>query len=252
MCEHRMRLVTDSHPDDPVLDLAISHALLHEVAAGTAGATARVFRPGPTLAFGRVDALAPGLPAAAAAARDHGFVGLVRLGGGRAAAYDGGSVLFELVVPTATVVGGIEARFTAAAAVLVDALTALGLEPEVGELPGEYCPGRFSLHAGGVKLAGLAQRSIRGAALVSGVVVAEHGPLIRAVLIDVYRALDFAWDAHTAGAADEVQPAVDAARAAQAVVGALALRHALEPAALSPATVADARRRAVAHAIALP
>lgn len=247
-----VRLIAARHPDDPVLDLAVSHALLREVADGTEPAVARVFRPGPTLAFGRVDALQPGFAAAAAAARDHGYVPLVRLGGGRAAAYDRGSVVLELVVPTEAVVDGIERRFEAATAVVVDALARLGVAAAVGELPGEYCPGRFSVHAGGVKLAGLAQRSIRGASLVSAVILAERGAALRALLTDVYAALGLAWDPRTAGAAADVVAGLRASDAQAAVVAALGATIDLQPAELASATLERARRLLSGHAVALP
>jgi lipoate-protein ligase A len=247
-----VRLIDASHPDDPVLDLAVTHALLREVAAGEAPPTARVFRPGPTLAFGRVDALQPGFAAAAAAARHHAFTPLVRLGGGRAAAYDRGSVLLELVVPTDAIVDGIERRFADATTVVVTALTDLGLGPEVGALPGEYCPGRFSVHAGGVKLAGLAQRSIRGASLVSAMVVVEHGAAIRALLTDVYAALGVAWDPRTAGAAADVAAGLRVAGVQAAIVAALEATTVLEPASLGAGTLERAGRLASGHAVPLP
>src|SRR5439155_23588238 len=49
-----MRLLEESTPDDPALDLAVSHALLRRVAARDAPATMRLYRPGPTVAFGRL------------------------------------------------------------------------------------------------------------------------------------------------------------------------------------------------------
>ncbi len=219
-----MLTVRESHPSDPVAEMAYSAMLLRAVAAGERPACARVFRPGPTLAFGRRDALAPGFAAAQAAARAHGYVPVVRLGGGHAAGYDEGAVIVELVTVQARVGTGIEARFAAVAQLLGDALRGLGVVPVVGELPGEYCPGRWSLHAEGstVKLAGIAQRSIRGAALTTAVVVVEGGARLRDVLVDVYAALDLGWDPATAGALEDVRPGVRAADLESAVLRALA------------------------------
>ena len=59
-----MELVTEAHPDDPVLDVALTHALLRAVAAGQRPDTLRLFRPGPTVAFGKLDRLLPGIGAA--------------------------------------------------------------------------------------------------------------------------------------------------------------------------------------------
>lgn len=151
---------------------------------------------GPTLAFGRLDQRAPGYPAAVEAAHAHGFAPLRREVGGRAAAYHEGCVLVEVVEPADD---GIHDRFARAAGLLVDAFERCGLEVQVGELPGEYCPGRWSLHTGGVKVGGIAQRVSRGRALTSAVTVPSGGERIRAVLTDVLAALDFRWEPATAG-----------------------------------------------------
>ncbi len=238
-----MLLITAAHPEDPAQDMALSEVLLRAVAAGTQPACARVFRPGPTLAFGRRDALLHGYPAARQAASAHGFVPLVRLGGGHAAAYDEGAVIVELITPEAGVGVGLQERFASAAALLQEALADLGLPAEVGELPGEYCPGRWSLHATGstVKLAGLAQRSIRGAALTTAVLVVEHGARLRAVLVDVYAAVGLAWDPATAGAAEDVLPGLVAQDAARAVFAALGRGGPLVASRVEDQLVAQAR-----------
>ena len=58
---------------------------------------------------------------------------------------------------------------------------------------------------------------MRGAALLGASIVVGDGPGVRAVLDDVYAALEFAWDASTAGAVDEeVATTVEAVEAAVA------------------------------------
>ncbi|HWT93315.1 MAG TPA: hypothetical protein VN238_09985 [Solirubrobacteraceae bacterium] len=247
-----MQVIRDAHPDDPLLDMAATHALLRAVGTGEHGPSARVFVPGPTMAFGRLDALRPGFTQATQAARDHGFTPVLRLGGGHAAAYDSGSVIVELVVPTERIAEGIEERFRAGTQLVADALEAAGVPtPTIGELPGEYCPGTWSVHARGtrIKLAGTAQRSISGASSLSAVVVAEHGPTIRAALTDVYAALDLEWDPRTAGAANDVAPGVTTAHVVQATIAEIATRWPGETThgTLTPATLADARTLAGRH-----
>jgi lipoate-protein ligase A len=246
-----MRLLRTAWPERPAFDMAVTHALLRRVAEGALPAVARVLRPGPTVAFGRLDALRPGFAAAVAAARRHGYVPVRRLGGGHAAAYDEGSVLLELITPQARIAEGIDARFTASTRLLVDGLAAVGVTAVVGELPGEYCPGRFSVHAGPVKLAGIAQRSIRGAALVSGAAVAEGGARLRAVLVEVYGALDLAWDPSTAGAAEDVGGRATAPALEDALVDALGAGGARdrEPLVLDDATLELARELEASHAL---
>src|SRR3954452_5352741 len=82
-----LRLLTESFPDDPALDTAVSRALLERVAAGELPETLRLARPGRMVAFGKQDAIARGYPAAAAAARERGFEAVLRLAGGRAAVF---------------------------------------------------------------------------------------------------------------------------------------------------------------------
>jgi lipoate-protein ligase A len=214
-----VRVLHAAHPDDPGRDMALTGELLREVARG-GPAVARVFRPGATLAFGRLDAREPGFPAAAAAARAHGFTPLTRLGGGRAAAYDQGSVVVEVIAPSAALAEGLQERFAAGADLLAGAFADVGVAVELGELPGEFCPGRFSLHtAAGVKVAGLAQRSVRGASLVTGMAALEGGDRLRAVLEDVQEALGIAWDPRTAGDAGSSAAAFAAAAAARLAAG---------------------------------
>jgi lipoate-protein ligase A len=81
-------------------------------------------------------------------------------------------------------------------------LAALGTPVEVGELPGEFCPGAWSLHAGGVKLAGIAQRVTRGAAFTEAFLMVSGSERSRAVLVPVYEALGLELDPSTVGSSD--------------------------------------------------
>ncbi len=242
-----MELLRERHPDDPVLDAAITHALLRQVGAGTRPPTARIFRPGPTLAFGRLDALSDGYAAARAAALEHGFTPLLRLGGGHAAGYDAGSVLLELIVPVATIAEGIPERFATVTDLLVEALGALGITARTGELPGEYCAGDWSVHAAGIKLAGTAQRSIKGASLVTAMVIVEGGAELRAALVDIYAALEIAWRPATAGGAADIVRSLTAADVERALVATLAAHERLTAGALDAETLALAATLREAH-----
>ena len=165
------------------LELAISHALLNRVAARELPSTLRVYRPSPAVAFGKLDALRPGFPAAVEAARAHGYEPVLRLPGGHAAAYNTQSLGLDIVWALDDPVPGTHARFAAEGERLAGALRGLGVDARVGEVPGEYCPGAYSVNARGtVKLIGTAQRLIRGAALLGASVVVGDGPGVRAVL----------------------------------------------------------------------
>jgi octanoyl-[GcvH]:protein N-octanoyltransferase len=53
----RLLVVRESAPRSPALEVAVAHALLERVSRGELPALVRLYRPAPTLAFGRLDAL---------------------------------------------------------------------------------------------------------------------------------------------------------------------------------------------------
>jgi lipoate-protein ligase A len=239
-----VQLVRAGFPDDPALDVAIGQALLERAARGEVGPTLRVYRPGPTCAFGRLDRLAPGFAAASDAARAHGFEPVMRQPGGHAAAYDGGAMCLDEVRPEAEALPALQARFEAAAELLAGALRRVGVDARVGEVPGEYCPGQWTVNAGGrVKLVGTAQRVVRGASLLGAVVLVRGGARVRAVLEDVNAALGLDWDPATAGAAEDEVPGLTVDDVERAVLDAYAAAAggSLVAGALDEATVARAR-----------
>jgi lipoate-protein ligase A len=230
-------------PDDPALDVAVGHALLERAARGESGPMLRVYRPGPTCAFGRLDTLAPGFPDAVDAARAHGFTPVLRQPGGHAAAYDSGALCLDLVRPEREAIPRLQARFEAAGELFAAALRAVGVDARVGEVPGEYCPGQWTVSARGrVKLVGTAQRLVRGASLLGAVVLVRGGARVRAVLEDVNAALGLAWDPATAGAAEDEVPALTVEAVEAAILDALG--EPFEPAELDAAVVARARELA--------
>jgi octanoyl-[GcvH]:protein N-octanoyltransferase len=245
-----MRLVRASFPDDPALDVAIGHALLERAAAGAPGPTLRVYRPGPTVAFGRLDTLRPGFSRAVAAAREHGFTPVLRQPGGHAAAYGEGAFCLDHVRPETEAIPALQRRFEGAAELFAGALRAVGVDARIGEIPGEYCPGAWTVSARGrVKLVGTAQRVVRGGSLLGAVVLVRGGARVRAVLEAVNAALALDWDPATAGAADGDVPGLSIDAVERAVLDAYAERFGpladtpLDDAVLARARdLADARR----------
>jgi len=225
-----LTLVRDAGLGSGALDVAVAHALLQRVSRGEAPSTLRLHRSGPTVAFGRLDALRPGFADAAAAARGHGFEPVLRAPGGRAAAYHDASVVLELAVADPDPVTGVQERFADLGEAMAGALRALGVDARVGEVPGEFCPGAHSVGAGGrTKLVGTAQRIVRGGFLFAASVVVRDPEPVRAVLVDVYDRLGLEWDPHTAGAVADTVPEVTVAAAEEALVTAFAARHQLVP-----------------------
>jgi octanoyl-[GcvH]:protein N-octanoyltransferase len=240
-----VRLIRDAFPEDPALDVAVSHAILERVAAGELPETMRLARPGAMVAFGKQDAVSEGYAAAARAARAGGFEAVLRLAGGRAAVFHERTIALAHAVPDPKPREGIHSRFEAVAELMARAFRRLGVDARVGEVPGEYCPGGWSVNAGGrTKLAGVGQRLIAGAAHMGGVVVVDEGERVREVLMPVYEALGLDWDPGTAGSLAAEAPGVGWDDAAAAI---LAEYGELEEAELDPETLDLARRLAPEH-----
>jgi octanoyl-[GcvH]:protein N-octanoyltransferase len=136
----------------------------------------------------------------------------------------------------------------------------------VGEVPGEYCPGRWSVNAAGArKLAGTGQRVVAGGSHTGAVVVVEGAERVRSVLEPVYAALELDWDPRAVGAVEDELPAArsaslgagaselpasagslwDAVR--DALLAEYARRFELVPGELDQETLALARRLAAEH-----
>jgi lipoate-protein ligase A len=252
MAVTELRLIRESVTDDTALDTAVSRAILERVAAGELPATLRLARPGAMVAFGKQDAVAPAYDAAARAAAAAGFDAVLRLAGGRAAVFHEGTVALAHAVPDTAPREGIHARFEATAGLIARALGRLGVDARVGEVPGEYCPGGFSVNAGGHrKLAGIGQRLIAGASHMGGVIVVSGADRVRDVLVPVYDALGFEWDPATTGAVVDEAPGVGWEQVRDALLAEYAERYQLVEAELDGETLELARRLAPEHRQAL-
>ena len=223
-----LQLVRGSFPERPALGPALSRAILERVAAGELPETARLGRPGRVVAFGKRDTASAGYRRAVAAAREAGYEAVERLAGGRAAVYTAGSLGFSRAHRDPSPRGATEARFAEMAAVVGEALRRLGVDARVGEVPGEYCPGAFSVNARGhSKLAGIGQRLIAGAAHVGGVLVVNGSAELRRVLEPVYAALELDWEPSTAGSVEDEAPGTGLDRAEASILAVLEERFRL-------------------------
>lgn len=209
-------------------DLFHALELLHQVKAGEQAAMLRLYRPEPTVAFGQRDARLPGFAAAQQSSRDHGFVPAVRRAGGRAAAYHQGTLVVDHLQREQDAMVQAKPRFAFFGELFAQALRSLGVDAGVGEIPGEYCPGEFSIYGRSattsIKLVGTAQRVVAGAYLFSSVIVVEDSAPIRQVLTATYADLGLDWDPATAGAAADLLPHITVADVEAAILAAYA-RH---------------------------
>lgn len=156
---------------------------------------------GPTLAFSARDLRSATFEHAVRVARAEGFAPIVRSPGGRMVAYDAGAVVIDHVDRTTGLGAGSASTFAANALAHAKVLTGLGVtDVRVGEIPGEYCPGQFSLNIGGaVKVVGSAQRIAGRGALFSTIVQVDPSDAVRNVIARVSAALGYGLQLGTVG-----------------------------------------------------
>ncbi len=222
--------------------------MLKRVASGELEATFRLHRPARELAFSKQDRVAAGFEAAVIAAREVGLEPVVRMAGGRAAAFHEGSLAIAWAIRADQPVTGTRGRFEWLATLVARALVNLGVDARVGEVPGEYCPGAWSVNARGeLKLAGIGQRLITGGAHAGGVIVVNDSALLRSALEPVYAALELEWDPSTAGALDDEVPEISLDDVESALIAELRREFELVDAELAPETLALAQQLERGH-----
>jgi hypothetical protein len=102
---------------------------------------------------------------------------------------------------------------------------------------------------GRVKLIGAAQRIVRGAWLLSSVVVVNGDAGLREALAGVYAALGLDWDPATVGAIADEAPRVGVEDVHRALLADYARRHRLVPAPIGEVALARARELLERHLV---
>lgn len=205
-------------PGGPAADVLLGPLLL---AKGMGGAQEiiRIYRPAPTAAFSRRDSRRPGFARAAQAAGELGFLPVIRPQGGQLAAYHRGSVVIDHVVRTPNPTVGLKDRFEHFATLHADVLSTFGLDARIGELPGEYCPGAYSINvAGATKIVGSAQRITRDGWLFSTIIQVTGSASIRDVLTRAYDEIGYELNSSTIGSVEDYRPGVTADAVGQALI----------------------------------
>ena len=203
----RIRLHRARFAGEPLLDTAVSHAMLRRVASGAVSESLRLYVPDDALLFSSLDARRPGYAEAVAFAEGAGFPAVIRLAGGQAAAFLEESIAFAWAIPDADARLHIHGHFEQLSTWIAESLRQLGLDARVGPVEGEYCPGEFSVNLEGrVKVMGVGQRVIRGGAHMGGVLTLGGSDRLRAVLGPVYERLGFGFQPETAGGIQDFDP----------------------------------------------
>lgn len=208
----------------PIAELTLPAVLLRDVPLPEN--LVSVYLPSaPTVAFTARDLRSPGIVRATAIARENGFVAAVRSPGGKMVAYDAGAVVVDHLAAASAGAESGSALFAQNAAqharVLAEVGRAVGgpeLDTRVGEVPGEYCPGEFSVNVGGVvKVLGSAQRIVRQGSLFSTVIQVSLSPAVREVITEVSAALGYDLAAASMGGLADFAPGLSAADVAAAL-----------------------------------
>lgn len=165
----------------------------------------RIYRARPTAAFAPRDLLMKTYPQTAEAMRSLGFMPVERRAGGQLAVYDESALVIDLVAPHPEPRLHVIERFAGFSGAIARALQTFGIDARTGAVPGEYCPGDYSVNAGGkVKIAGVAQRVNRlGYHLGAVISVEPSAPVLEAIMI-AYRILGLPFEAPSFGTVTEV------------------------------------------------
>jgi octanoyl-[GcvH]:protein N-octanoyltransferase len=122
------------------------------------------------------------------------------------------------------------------------------VDARVGEVPGEYCPGRYSVNARAVvKLAGIGQRIVAGGSHTGVVLVITGEQRINDVLRPVYDALELPWEPEVTGSVASENPGASWDGVRDALLAEYASEYEVVESELDPETLELARELALEH-----
>jgi lipoate-protein ligase A len=167
----------------------------------------RLRRPRPTAAFSPQDTTHPDYERIKDQARTNGFEPIERGTGGRLTMFDEHALAVTLIWPHPEPHAHTMRRYEIFSGAIAAALTKLDIDARVGELPNEYCPGKFSINAEGrVKLVGIAQRMNRRCVQMGAIISVERSEEACAAIAQAYHAMSLPFDLKTYGAISELRP----------------------------------------------
>ncbi len=165
----------------------------------------RFRRPPPTAAFSPQDTTHPDYERIKEQTRAHGFEPIERGTGGRLTIFDEHALAVTLIWPHPEPHAHTIRRYDIFSGIIADALKSLGIDARVGELPNEYCPGKFSINAGGqVKLVGIAQRMNRRCVQMGAIIAVERSEKACSAIGKAYQSMGLSFDPETYGAVTEL------------------------------------------------
>jgi lipoate-protein ligase A len=204
----QMKLIDGPNFNEPAYDIEVAPKLLRYSIKKSAGTFARIYRPQRTVALTSRDFSTPGYDVALTQAKKLGFIPVLRSPGGRAVAYHEESLVLDVISHDPNPHQLIDKRFEALGEVFIETFNMLGISAKLGQIPREFCPGKYSVISENVKLVGTAQRIARGGWLISASVIVRNAAPVREVLSHVYSALELDMDPRTIGALNEINSSI--------------------------------------------
>lgn len=169
----------------------------------------RFRRPWPTAAFSPQDTTHPDYERIKDIARARGFSPIERGTGGRLTMFDEHALAITLIWPHPEPYQHTMKRYDIFSGVIATALMKLGIDARVGELPNEYCPGKFSINAEGrIKLVGIAQRMNRRCFQIGAIIAVERSEKACSAIAEAYQAMGLPFDPASYGAIRELVPSL--------------------------------------------
>ena len=169
----------------------------------------RFRRPRPTAAFSPQDTTHPDYEQVKEQARARGFEPIERGTGGRLTLFDEHALGITIIAPHSEPHQHILKRYEILSAAIATALQNLGIDARVGELSNEYCPGKYSVNAGGrIKLVGVAQRMNQRCLQMGAIISVTRSDWACTGIEEAYRAMGLNFDPKTYGAILDLQPSL--------------------------------------------
>jgi octanoyl-[GcvH]:protein N-octanoyltransferase len=169
----------------------------------------RLRRPRPTAAFSPRDTIHLNYVRATEQARARGFVPVERGTGGRLTMFDENALGITIIAPHKSPHEHMMERYNVLSNAIVKGLESLGLDARIGELPNEYCPGKFSINAEGrIKLVGVAQRMNSYCVQMGAVISVKRSEKACAGIAEAYKTLGLTFDPATYGGVTDFQKSV--------------------------------------------
>lgn len=223
-----MEILIPARFDDPEDGFGLQQAVLEEVGSGLRGPIALLWSSARYVGLTRPETRLPGFPEALERMSGNGFPVLVRNSGGGAVAANGGSLSLSLTFPVEDLRHGLYERYAVGSDLIISALRGLGVDAEAGEVEREFCPGAYSVRAGGpggIKVAGLAQRVTRRAARVEALILVSETEEIRSALSELYPALGLPFRPEGVGDLEVGNEPLGVKDVIRALVGELGEKH---------------------------